>query len=61
MYRIGDKLSYYAALSSYNSQLDKKIYVGAHSALELSGFNHYIPMEKPVLMVGHPKEDKVPN
>jgi len=61
MYRIGDKLSSFAVLLSYNSQLDKKFYVGAHSALELSGFNHYVPMGKPVLVVGHPKEDKVPN
>lgn len=61
MYRTGDKLTSFAALSSYNSQLDNQFYVGAHSALELSGFNHYVPMGKPVLMIGHPKEDKVPN
>lgn len=59
MYRTGDKPSSFAALSSYNTQLDKKFYVGAHSALELFGFNHYIPMGKPVLMIGHPTEDKV--
>ena len=61
MYRTGDKLSFYSALSNYNSQLDKGFYVGAHSALELSGFNHYVPMGKPVLMIGHLKEDKVPS
>ncbi|MEI8087049.1 MAG: type IV toxin-antitoxin system AbiEi family antitoxin domain-containing protein [Paludibacter sp.] len=60
MYRTGDKLSFYSALSNYNSQLEKGFYVGAHSALELSGFNHFVPMGKPVLMIGHPKEDKVP-
>lgn len=60
MYRTGDKLSSYAALSSYNTQLDKSFYIGAHSALELSGFNHYVPMGKPVLMIGHPQEDEVP-
>ena len=30
-------------------------------ALELAGFNHYVPMGKPVLMIGHPKQDKVPD
>ena len=49
------------AISSYNTQMNKKFYVGAHSALELAGFNHYVPMGKPVLMIGHPKQDKVPD
>jgi hypothetical protein len=60
MYRTGDKLSSFAAISSYNTQMNKGFYVGAHSALELSGFNHYVPMGKPVLMIGHPQEDEVP-
>jgi len=60
MCRSGDKLSSYSALFSYNRQLDKEFYVGAHSALELSGFNHFVPMGKPVMMIGHPKEDKIP-
>lgn len=60
MYRTGDKLSSYGALSSYNSQLNKNFYIGAHSALELSGFNHYVPMGKPVLMIGHPQEEEIP-
>ncbi len=59
MFRTGDKLSSFATLASYNTQLDKAFYVGAHSALELSGFNHYVPMGKPVLMIGHPKEEKI--
>ena len=59
MCRTGDKPSAFAALASYNAQLDKEFYIGAHSALELSGFNHYVPMGKPVLMIGHPTEDKV--
>ena len=61
MYRTGDKHTSYAALSSYNTQLNKNFYVGAHSALELSGFNHYVPMGKPALMIGHPQEDEVPS
>ncbi len=51
MYRTGDSLSSFAALSSYNEQLNKKVRVAAHSALELFGFNHYVPMGKPWLMV----------
>ena len=53
MYRTGDTLSAFAALSCYNEQLDKDIRVAAHSALELFGFNHYVPMGKPTLMVAH--------
>ena len=56
MYRTGDSLSAYAALSCYNRQLGKKIRVAAHSALELFGFNHYVPMGKPLLMVAHSKQ-----
>jgi len=60
LYRSGDKLSAYAALSGLKVQLNKSFYVGAHSALELFGFNHYVPMGKPILMIGHSKGDKVP-
>ena len=56
MYRTGDSLSAYAALSCYNRQLGKRIRVAAHSALELFGFNHYVPMGKPLLMVAHSKQ-----
>lgn len=59
-YRTGDKLSAYAALSGLKAQLNKNFYVGAHSALELFGFNHYVPMGKPVLIIGHSKKDKIP-
>jgi len=41
MYRTGDKLSPYMAISSYNTQMNKKFYVGAHSALELAGLCHW--------------------
>ena len=61
MYRSGDKLSTFGVISSYNTQLNKKFYVGAHSALELSGFNHYVPMGKPVLMIGYPIQENIPN
>lgn len=51
MYRTGDSLSAFGALVSYNTQLKKDFRVAAHSALELWGFNHYVPMGKPLLMV----------
>ena len=45
-------MSALGALASYQSQVSSDLYVAAHSALELWGFNHYVPMGKPVLMVG---------
>lgn len=54
MYRTGDSLSSFAALSCYNEQLNKEVRVAAHSALELFGFNHYVPMGKPLLVVAYP-------
>ena len=36
MYRTGDTLSSFAALSCYNEQLNKKVRVAAHSALEVA-------------------------
>jgi len=61
MYRAGDKLHSFGVLESYNSQLRKSYHITAHSALEVAGFNHYVPMGKPVLMIGHPKQEPVPN
>ncbi len=60
MYRNGDKLNSFAVINSYNAQMKKDFHIAAHSALELSGVSHYIPMGKPVLMVAHPKEQLVP-
>lgn len=60
MYRTGSKLRSFAAISSYNEQMDKNFYIGAHSALELSGFSHFVPMGKPLLMIGHPTSERVP-
>ncbi len=47
------------SLACYNEQLGKNYRVAAHSALELAGFNHYVPMGKPTLMVACP-ENVVP-
>lgn len=61
MYRTGDQLTAFAILESYNSQLAKHFHIAAHSALELAGFNHYVPMGKPILMTGHSKQEPVPD
>lgn len=53
MYRTGENLSAYAAIASYNEQCGKRYRIAAHSALELFGFYHYVPMGKPMLMVAH--------
>lgn len=60
MLRTGDKLRSFSVLESYNEQLKKNFHIAAHSALELSGFNHYVPMGIPLLMIGHPKQEPVP-
>lgn len=52
MYRTGENLNAYDALASYNKQMNGKLRVAAMSALEYAGFNHYVPMGKPILMVG---------
>ena len=51
MYRKNDSLSALAAVYCYNHQTGNKARIAAHSALELFGFNHYVPMGKPRLMV----------
>ena len=61
MYRTGDRLRAFAVLESYNKQLGKNFHIAAHSALELAGFNHYVPMGKLMLMVMHPKQEPVPD
>lgn len=50
-FRRGEKLSALAAIYSFRLQTGKSIRIGAHSALELHGFSHYVPMGKPKLMV----------
>ncbi|EHG23667.1 hypothetical protein HMPREF9332_00683 [Alloprevotella rava F0323] len=59
MYRTGDTLSAFGALQSFNEQVGKSFRVAAHSALELWGFNHYVPMGKPLLMIST-TSDKMP-
>ena len=55
MYRTGSKLSAYSALANCNLQTGARYCIAAHSALEYTGFNHYVPMGKPTLTVAlHP-------
>ena len=51
MYRRNDNLSAMTAVYCYNHQTGKSARIAAHSALELLGFSHYVPMGKPRLMV----------
>ena len=51
MYRRGDRLSAMSAVYCSNKQTDSRMRIAAHSAIELLGFNHYVPMGKPKLMV----------
>lgn len=51
LFRRNEKLSALAAVHSFNAQTGKTMRIAAHSALVLHGFNHYVPMGKPKLMV----------
>ena len=59
MYRTGGRLNAYDAIASYNKQMGGTLRVAAMSALEYTGFNHYVPIGKPVLtdVVQHLSED----
>ena len=50
-FRRNEKLSALASIYTYNKQTAKSVRIAAHSALELHGFSHYIPMGKPKLIV----------
>ena len=51
MYREKLPLKGMIALACFNEQLNKDYRVAAHSALELAGFSHYVPMGKPLLVM----------
>ena len=59
MFRSGNRLNAFDALASYNLQMGRQLRIGAVSALEYSGFNHYVPMGKPLLMVALPAGEKM--
>lgn len=60
MYRSGGHLSAVASLAACTKQTGTIMRVAAHSALEHFGFNHYVPMGKPVLCVALPFGIKCP-
>jgi len=60
MYRTGDKPTLFSALSCFNTQLNKKFYIGALSALEIRGFAHYVPLGRQQIMVYCPRGEWFP-
>lgn len=51
VYRKGDTMWAYPMLASYLRQDGENLHVAAHSALELHGYMHFVPMGKPRVMV----------
>lgn len=49
--RKGDHPQAYAAFDCYRRQVGSDLHIAAHSALELHGYMHFVPMGKPRLMV----------
>ncbi len=60
MYRTGEKPSLFSALSCFNSQLNKRIHIGALSALEMRGFAHYVPLGRQTIVVYCPRDEWFP-
>ncbi|MFI3164631.1 MAG: type IV toxin-antitoxin system AbiEi family antitoxin domain-containing protein [Rikenellaceae bacterium] len=60
MSRNNKTLNAVGAISSMNEQLEKSYAIAAHSALELAGFSHFIPMGKPTLMIRRKSNEVVP-
>ena len=60
MYRTGDKPTLFSALSCFNSQLRKKLHIGALSALGMRGFAHYVPLGRETMVVYCPRGEWFP-
>lgn len=60
MTRSEGTLNAMGALSSINEQLGKSYTIAAHSALEIAGFTHFVPMGKPTLMVRRKGDESIP-
>ena len=61
MVRAGENPTIFSALSSLNKQTGKQFYFGGLTALELAGYAHYVPMGRPVVYVGYPKGEWLPD
>lgn len=51
VFRKGDTLRAYAVMASYRRQLGEGMHIAGHSALELHGYMHFVPMGKSRVMV----------
>jgi hypothetical protein len=60
MVRKGETPTIYGAISSMNQQDNKHFAIGAMSALEMSGYSHYLPMGKRTIVLFSPKEEHLP-
>lgn len=61
VYKIaGSSPTLFAAVSCYNTQLDKQCTIGARTALEIRGLSHYVPMGKPVAFLFTDNSQKLP-
>lgn len=60
MTRTGEKPTIYGALYSLNTQGEKNFHLGAMSALEISGYSHYVPMGKKTIVLFSPKTERLP-
>ena len=60
MFRTGEKPTLFSALSCFNSQLNKKIHIGALSALEMRGFAHYVPLGRQTIVLYCPRGEWFP-
>ena len=49
-----------SAISSYNTQLGKNCIIGAHTALEIRGYSHYLPMGKPTAYLFTEQSERLP-
>lgn len=58
-YRSGEQPTAYAAVASSVRQTDVNLRFAAHSALELQGIMHFVPMGKPRAMVTTSKRHKL--
>ena len=60
-YRFGDVPTLYNAISSYNTQLGKKCFIGASSALDYRGFSHFVAMGKPLAFIFTQSSQRLPS
>lgn len=56
----GTTQSLYGILSSYQTQSKLDYHIGASTALEINGYNHYLPMGKPKAIIFTPRNAKLP-